>query len=162
MKRKNNEIRYRIYRNVNEALEELKKINPADLTSDETTLAEAIRFCREVMTVLVGCDELQFTEEQQRELSEQLKALGCVTYDAANKKYKSSASFKRTIGTPGSIEYPLSAFSQLIDTDRGTFLTGMDLITDGGMSGDGWTGRWLKAQKRSFFEILSSAVRERE
>lgn len=139
------------YQSVDEAILALTKIEVADLTSEKTPLKEAIRLCREVLTVVLKCENLQFTDMQIEEFQDYLKMLGCATFLAAADKFKSGR--EQTIaqinGKKNNIEFPLCAFTNLIDCGKDTFRYGISKLTDGRRQKCSWADVWLSAQEKA-------------
>ena len=137
-----------VYHSLNEALNALKEVKPVDLRNGTTSIEEAVTFCQEVLLILQKSSDLSLTPEQQKQYSEALKAIGCVNYNDAHKSYKTAT--KNNIGAllqeENNIEFPLSAFTQLIDTTPDSFEYGMSKLTDGDLQYS-WIGEWLRTQE---------------
>ncbi|MGN1201545.1 MAG: hypothetical protein ACI4R8_04770 [Candidatus Caccovivens sp.] len=145
------------YKNVREAVEALLEIEPVDLKSRNTSNEDAVKFCREVLTVLMGCENLNFNGTEQMYISDALKSIGCVKYKNAANQFKSNKT--ETIGCisekPNSIEFPLECFTRLIDADQDTFSYGLSKILDGGEK-HSWVASWLSAQEKADNKIVET------
>ena len=133
-----------VFHSKEEAFEALSAIKPCDLTSNETKLEDAVNFCKEVMTVLIKCEDLRL---DHKELETALTNLGACTIDNASKKFRTNA---RTIGDiltkKNNIEFPLSVFTQIIGTSDESYRYGFSRAVDGGKKG--WIGEWLYTQNQ--------------
>ena len=125
----------------------LTEIEPANLKSSATSMEDAVRMCKAVMTVILKCEDLHFDDQQRTEFQETLKALGCATFDQADAKFKplGDATIGEIVGKKNDIQFPLSAFTNLIDCSKETFDFGKAKMTDGGEKSS-WVGEWLAAQ----------------
>ena len=135
-----------VYHSFEEAMTDISKIEPVDLKSNDVSMEEAVKFCEKVCTSILKCEDLRFTDEQMKQFSDALEAIGCTTYKKASMKFHSNKETGIGIDEPNNIAFPLSAFSQLIGTDRDTFAFGLSKMTDGGLE-NSWIGIWLKAQE---------------
>lgn len=135
-----------MYKDFNEAMRDLSKINYTDFTSSKTSKKDAQKTCKDIMSILQKCEDLKFNEEQQKDFSSMLKSKGCVPYKQANEKFfdNDGKDFGEKITQRDSIEFPLSVFAQLIDTSPKTFKYGMSRTIDGGEYS--WVSQWLDAQ----------------
>lgn len=137
------------YQSFNEALTVLKGIKPANLKSNYTSKTEAVRLCKEVLTVIQKCERLKFDTVKSYMLQETLKSLGCVKYDEANDKFKTSGAsmIGEVLGIKNNIEFPLSFFTNIVGVEQDTFHYGMSKAMDGGKE-NSWVGCWLAAQNK--------------
>ena len=139
-----------VYHSVDEAILALTEIKPADLKSEKTTLGEAVRLCKEVLTVVLKSEDLEFDDKQIKVFQKTLKALGCATYEDANEKFKTAG--EGVIGQvrtkENNLDFPLTAFTGLIDNKSSSFRTNLAKFTDGG-EGICWISGWLSAQERN-------------
>lgn len=143
-KRKHEEF---VYHSVDEALEALSKVKPVDLVGGSTSMDDAIEFSKEVLLIIHKCEDLRFTEEEQKQFSDALKAIGCATYKTVNPKYVTDPT--KTLGQiikTNDIDFPLSCYSQLIDVKPSTFSFGLSKLCDGDIEYS-WISSWLKAQE---------------
>ena len=140
-----------VFHSTSEAILALTEIKPVDLTSDKTTEKEAMRFCKEVMTVILKCEDLHFSDEDRALLQDTLKTLGCVETKDVSQKFLTLGS-RTTIGTlsklKNNIQLPLSCFDQLLSEDKDTFEFGKSKMTDGGEKYS-WIGEWLQTQEKA-------------
>lgn len=132
-----------VFHSEEEVFEALKKIKPCDLTSNKTSVEDAVRFCKEVMTVLLKCEDLC---PNHRKMEEALTALGACRYDDANKKFKTDAEkLSEVLTKKDNIEFPLSVLTQIIGSSYNSYKFGLQRATDGGKKYS-WVGEWLSAQ----------------
>lgn len=107
---------------------------------------------KRVMINIQKSVNFNFDEQQRKEYSEALKQLGCTTFKNAHNCFKGES---RTIGEVlklnGNIEFPLSALSQLIDTDESTFSYGLSKMAEGNEYS--WVSQWLNAQGVEYDKI---------
>ena len=138
-----------VYHSTDEAMEALSKVKPVDLVGGTTSMSDAIEFSREVLLIIHKCEDLRFTEEEQKQFSDALKAIGCATYKTVNQKYVTDPT--KTLGQiikTNDIDFPLSCYSQLIDVKPSTFSFGLSKLCDGDIEYS-WIGSWLKAQEKA-------------
>lgn len=131
------------YESVTEFFRDLSKIEKFDYKSSKSSMEDAIEHSRKVLTVLLKSEGLEL-EKDRKDVSEALKIIGCVPFKKADKKFRSN----QNIGVllfEENVAFPLSAYTQLIDTKEDTFSYGLEKMLDGGA--DGWIGSWLTTQK---------------
>ena len=145
-----------VYADFEQMIKDLGNIKSCDLTSETTSLEDALKLCKKVMTIFLKAEDLNLSFEQQKQLCQRLEGLGCCKYKNAAEKFcanfNSSASVDSILCKEQNIEYPLLAFSQLLDVDHETFVDNFKHLTKGG-KGESLCGQWLQAQektKRSF------------
>ena len=140
-----------VFHSTSEAILALTEIKPVDLTSDKTTEKEAMRFCKEVMTVILKCEDLHFSDEDRALLQDTLKTLGCVETKDVSQKFLTLGS-QATIGTllksKNNIQLPLYCFDQLLSEDKDTFEFGMSKMTEG-REKNSWITKWLQTQEKA-------------
>ena len=140
-----------VFHSPSEAMLALTEIEPVDLTSAKTTEKEAMRFCKEVMTVILKCEDLHFSDEDRILLQDTLKALGCVETKDASRKFLTSGS-RATIGNllkaKNNIQFPLYCFDQLLSENEDAFNYGKSIMTEGGEK-HSWIGEWLQTQEKA-------------
>ena len=67
----------------------------ADLSSDETSMADAMKLCKAILGITARCPDSIFftadlTEENAKEFSDTLKSMGCLKWKDASPKFKST------------------------------------------------------------------------
>lgn len=149
------------YKDFEHIMSDLNKIKSCDLTSEETSIADALAMCKKVMKILDKSEDLankwffsseNLTNEQFEQFGNKLKELGCCKYkDAANKfavNYNNFDSVDKMIKIQNNIEYPLFVFSQLIDVDKESFVGNLRRTT---MSEESKSlcGKWLETQEKA-------------
>lgn len=133
------------YEHVGEVFAALEPIEGVDLTSKDTTVEMALPFCKEVMKVISRCEYLQFKRQDAYKLSEILKAKGACAYKKANPELLSvKGGVGVLMGLKNNVQFPLSAFTQIVDASYETFTFGMSMLTEGGEHS--WCDIWLKNQ----------------
>lgn len=104
------------------------------------------------MTIFLKAEDLNLSFEQQKQLCQRLEGLGCRKYKNAAEKFcanfNSNASVDSILCKEQNIEYPLLAFSQLLDVDHETFVDNFKHLTKGG-KGESLCGQWLQAQEKT-------------
>lgn len=138
-----------VYHSVDEALLALTEIEPSNLKSEKTTKKDAVRFCKEVMTVILKCEDLHFDNKQAKEFQDTLIALSCTNYAQANEKFKPSkqATIGRLLQQENDIGFPLNVFTNLMDCNSSDFNSNKAIVTEVGIK-NSWTGMWLANQER--------------
>ena len=141
-----------VYADFEQMIKDLGNIKSCDLTSETTSLEDALKLCKKVMTIFLKAEDLNLSFEQQKQLCQRLEGLGCCKYKNAAEKFcanfNSSASVDSILCKEQNIEYPLLAFSQLLDVDHETFVDNFKHLTKGG-KGESLCGQWLKAQEKT-------------
>lgn len=141
-----------VYADFEQMMKDLGNIKSCDLTSETTSLEDALKLCKKVMTIFLKAEDLNLSFEQQKQLCQRLEGLGCCKYKNAAEKFcanfNSSASVDSILCKEQNIEYPLLAFSQLLDVDRETFVDNFKHLTKGG-KGESLCGQWLQAQEKT-------------
>lgn len=141
-----------VYADFEQMIKDLGSIKSCDLTSETTSLEDALKLCKKVMTIFLKAEDLNLSFEQQKQLCQRLEGLGCCKYKNAAEKFcanfNSSASVDSILCKEQNIEYPLLAFSQLLDVDHETFVDNFKHLTKGG-KGESLCGQWLKAQEKT-------------
>lgn len=141
-----------VYADFEQMIKDLGNIKSCDLTSETTSLDDALKLCKKVMTIFLKAEDLNLSDEQQKQLCQKLKDLGCCKYKNAAEKFcanfNSSASVDSILCKGQNIEYPLLAFSQLLDVDHETFVDNFKHLTKGG-KGESLCGQWLQAQEKT-------------
>ena len=140
-----------VYADFEQMMKDLGNIKSCDLTSETTSLEDALKLCKKVMTIFLKAEDLNLSFEQQKQLCQRLEGLGCCKYKNAAEKFcanfNSSASVDSILCKEQNIEYPLLAFSQLLDVDHETFVDNFKHLTKGG-KGESLCGQWLQAQEK--------------
>lgn len=131
------------YETLEEFYSDLSKIKKVDYTSAETSMESAIAHSRQVLTTLLRAQNLDLTNEQQN-LSEALKIIGCVPYQQAHEKFQDRSTIGQLLGKEN-VSFPLSVYQQLIDADPDTFMYGLAKVLDGGNKYS-WISDWLQTQ----------------
>ena len=141
-----------VYADFEQMMKDLGNIKSCDLTSETTSLEDALKLCKKVMTICLKAEDLNLSFEQQKQLCQRLEGLGCCKYKNAAEKFcanfNSSASVDSILCKEQNIEYPLLAFSQLLDVDHETFVDNFKHLTKGG-KGESLCGQWLQAQEKT-------------
>lgn len=141
-----------VYADFEQMIKDLGNIKSCDLTSETTSLEDALKLCKKVMTIFLKAEDLNLSFEQQKQLCQRLEGLGCCKYKNAAEKFcanfNSSASVDSILRKEQNIEYPLLAFSQLLDVDHETFVDNFKHLTKGG-KGESLCGQWLQAQEKT-------------
>lgn len=141
-----------VYADFEQMMKDLGNIKSCDLTSETTSLEDALKLCKKVMTIFLKAEDLKLSFEQQKQLCQRLEGLGCCKYKNAAEKFcanfNSSASVDSILCKEQNIEYPLLAFSQLLDVDHETFVDNFKHLMKGG-KGESLCGQWLKAQEKT-------------
>lgn len=141
-----------VYDDFEQMIKDLGSIKSCDLTSETTSLEDALKLCKKVMTIFLKAEDLNLSFEQQKQLCQRLEGLGCCKYKNAAEKFcanfNSSASVDSILCKEQNIEYPLLAFSQLLDVDHETFVDNFKHLTKGG-NGESLCGQWLQAQEKT-------------
>ena len=141
-----------VYADFEQMMKDLGNIKSCDLTSETTSLEDALKLCKKVMTIFLKAEDLNLSFEQQKQLCQRLEGLGCCKYKNAAEKFcanfNSSASVDSILCKEQNIEYPLLAFSQLLDVDHETFVDNFKHLTKGG-KGESLCGQWLQAQEKT-------------
>lgn len=141
-----------VYADFEQMIKDLGNIKSCDLTSETTSLEDALKLCKKVMTIFLKAEDLNLSFEQQKQLCQRLEGLGCCKYKNAAEKFcanfNSSASVDSILCKEQNIEYPLLAFSQLLDVDHETFVDNFKHLTKGG-KGENLCGQWLQAQEKT-------------
>ncbi len=133
----------------------LTKIKPADLKSSQTTIEDAITMCKEVMTVILKCQDLKFTEKEREDFGNALKALGCAKVEEASQKFQplNDATVGEILNKKNNVQFPVWTFTILTDC-RESFYYGLAKITDGGRENSD-IAVWLNAQEKTTFPETS-------
>lgn len=141
-----------VYADFEQMIKDLGNIKSCDLTRETTSLEDALKLCKKVMTIFLKAEDLNLSFEQQKQLCQRLEGLGCCKYKNAAEKFcanfNSSASVDSILCKEQNIEYPLLAFSQLLDVDHETFVDNFKHLTKGGKGGS-LCGQWLQAQEKT-------------
>lgn len=141
-----------VYADFEQMIKDLGNIKSCDLASETTSLEDALKLCKKVMTIFLKAEDLNLSFEQQKQLCQRLEGLGCCKYKNAAEKFcanfNSSASVDSILCKEQNIEYPLLAFSQLFDVDHETFVDNFKHLTKGG-KGESLCGQWLQAQEKT-------------
>lgn len=104
----------------------LKQIKPCDLTSETTSLRDALKFCEDVMIVLKRATNLDFalSSEQRTQVSKMLRALGCCKHDEAAQKFiklPEKSSLDDMCAAENNIQFPLTIFTKIMDDSPDIF-----------------------------------------
>lgn len=140
-----------VYHSANEANLDLTKINPIDLTSEKTTMQEAVSFYKEVMTVVSKCDGVHFTDEDRKIFQDTMKKLGCVAYDNANEKFHGDSEGKKggyCVFKKDNIEFPLIVTTKLLGAETAKDFNWQIEAHSRELSGDpSLVLQWIEEQK---------------
>ncbi len=129
-------------------MSDLDKIQPVDLMSEKTTMKEAVKWAKSILNSIINNGIRSISDENRQIFSDKLKKLGALNFEQLKQTPffdSESKSVEDIMSKQDSIEFPLSAMAQLVDTDKSTFDFGFSLIFDGGKSS--WAGTWINAQK---------------
>ena len=123
-----------------EFFEDLKDIQPCDLRDNNTRETDAVKFCKEIMECFVRSSK--FTPNQDK-LALLLYRLGACEYDKAAKKFLGlePSSIGVSLNEKNNIEFPLSVFTQILNTSESSYKYGWAKAMDG------WIEDWLKTQE---------------
>ena len=132
------------FTSIYEMLDDLNKIEPLEKDlSQEQDMDKAVELCKRVLTNIQKAPAKFFDSKSlMKEYSETLIKKGCVIFEHANDcfKTKEASSLAEIIDLQNDINFPLCCFSQLIDSDEKTFMTGINKLHGG------WAEQWLHAQ----------------
>lgn len=134
------------YENVEEFFRDLSKIETFDYKSADSNMEDAVEHARKVLKVLMKSEKLDLNKYRE-DVSKALKIIGCVRFDEADKKFKSDHSIGEMLYEEN-VAFPLSAYTQLIDTKESTFSYGLGKLLDGGAEYS-WIGSWLATQQKA-------------
>lgn len=107
-------------------------------------MEDAVSHSRKVLTVLAKSEYLNLKKNRE-EVSEALKIIGCVPHNKADEKFLVSDNLETMIYSEN-VAFPLSAYTQIIDTNGGTFSFGLDMLTEGGAK-NSLVSTWLAVQQ---------------
>ena len=134
------------YENMEEFYRELSQVGKVDYQSAETSMEDAVAHSRKVLTVLLKSRNLTSEiNKEQHNVSEALKAVGCVPWKEADKKFQDGSSIGELLYREN-VSFPLSAYTQLIDTKPDTFSYGLSKLLDGDERYS-WVSEWLSTQE---------------
>lgn len=144
-----------MFKNENEFFEALDLIQPCDLKDGKTSTKDAVKFCRQVLDCFY--EARHFVPNKER-LETKLVDLGACNYRSASETFKTSG--KNTVGDAmklkDNIEFPLLAFSQIIDTKPSSDSTAWEfnwgIMTDGNEYS--WINQWLTSQQKNDEKIM--------
>ena len=141
-KKKNAEPEF--YKNNEEALVDLLDIKPCDLKSEETSLSDAIKFCKDVFDVLRKIRFFSLTPELYKEIDEVLKGMGAANaYNVAEKfKVPIGVYYDRACKQTGNIWAPVIVFTAFLDNEKGPAAYWCARMRE-----DGVFEKWINAQK---------------
>lgn len=110
-----------VYHSANEANIALTHLKPIDLTSEKTTMKEAVDFCKDFMVILSKCEDLEFSDEDRKIFQDTMRVLGLASYDEVNEKFKGDSEGRvigRCIEKQDSIEFPLIVATKLLKAEN--------------------------------------------
>ena len=141
-----------VYKDFGEMMEDLNKIKPCNLSSNETSFASAQKMFEKILTSFVKAEDLTLTAENQEWISNKLESLrGCKEKQISEKFFpnlESAKSVDEIICKGNSIEYPFLVVSNLISLKGNDFTAYFNYLTDGGLK-ESPCGKWLKAQENA-------------
>ena len=132
------------YKNNEEALLDLINIKPCDLKSEETSLSDAIEFCKDVFEVLRKIRFFSLTPELYKEIEETLKNLGAAgSKDIAEKfQVPIGVYYGRACKETGTIWAPVIVFTAFLDNEKDPAAYWCARMRE-----DGVFQHWTEAQK---------------
>lgn len=135
---------FKYFENEQEMFTVMKYLKHCNLASEKTELSDAVEFCKTIFECFLRAEH--FTPNHEKlELS--LYRLGACKYnDAANKFIANGdASIGELLSSVDDIGFPLSAFSQILDTSDSDYRLGWSKLMDGGKD-NSWVSEWLNTQ----------------
>lgn len=116
------------------------------------------------MIILGKADNILYSlsTQEMKDFSDMLRSIGCVPYNEAHPSLINNdlEYVGQQMDAKDSIDFPLSAFTQLIDSEPSSFTYGASKLLEGDFEYS-WLGTWLKAQgitdpNKHYEEILDS------
>ena len=134
-----------MFKDEEELFEALGEVEPCDLRDEKTTTEDAVKFCKGVMTCLARAENLVPNKDR---LAAALYRLGACEYKKAPAKFLviENATVGMTLEAKNNIQFPLSAFSQLLSAKQSTFIVGWEKVVEGGKYS--WANTWLESQQQ--------------
>ena len=133
-----------VFKNEEEFFEELKKIKPCDLRDENTKIKDAVEFCQAVLKCF---DAAGFLPDQDK-LALALYRMGACEYGKAAKHLLpiKDAYLRDVLTAKNNVQFPLSVFSQILNTEPDSYEYGW------AKAKDVWISNWLNTQKEQTFE----------
>lgn len=128
-------------------MSDLNNIEPVDLMSEKTTMKEAVKWAKSILNSIINNGIRSISDENRQIFSDKLKKLGALNFEQLKQTPffdSESKSVEEIMSKQDSIEFPLSAMAQLIDTENDTFNIGFEMAFTGGKYS--WINEWLEAQ----------------
>lgn len=143
----------------------LKQIKPCDLTSETTSLRDALKFCEDVMNVLRRATNLDFilSIEQRTQLSKMLRALGCCKHDEAAQKFiklPEKSSLDDMCAAENNIQFPLTTFTKIMDDSPDIFRRTLRNNNNAFFETDYtyiYNRKWLETQQKAYSKDAEQA-----
>lgn len=132
------------YTDLKELYRDLSKIETIYYTTDEIAMEQAVEHSRKILTAFYKARNLDLRSEREH-ISTALCMMGCVKWNSAHGKFKVGA---RTLGESifeNNTVFPISFYTQLINTDAFTFDTCIADFMDGEEMS--WVAEWLIARQ---------------
>lgn len=145
-----------VYHSFDEVVDALKQIKPCDLTSETSSLKDALKLCEDVMLVMMKAEDLSFSSEQKEKFSKMLRALGCCAQDEAAQKFiklPKGSGFGVMSVSENNIEFPLFAFTN-IHGSPASFNFGLEIV---GSNDAGFGKDWLETQQKAKAKAVEQA-----
>lgn len=148
-----NEYKKRIFESEEEFFRALSAIKPCDLRDDETSMEDAIRFCKDVLTCFLKTGYM-VPDKDKTELC--LYRLGVCEIDKVAPKFAIKEDARvGDILVKGNIQFPLIAFDQVfICKDQESLHCSWIKLTEGGFE-NSWVAEWIDKQDEKKQENLA-------
>lgn len=140
------------FKTTSEMIKELSELDFVDLSSPTTSKEDAVKHCSKVLKTLFRGYGLYLRKKDINSISTTLKKIGCTTYQNADEHFTTSEPYD-SLTAKNDIGFPLSLFSQLIDTSYSSFMYGFEKAFDG--DEHSWVADWLKAQGEEFTPVTN-------
>lgn len=147
-----------VYHSFDEMVADLKQIKPCDLTTETTSIKDAVKFCEDVFLVMIKAEDLRFSDEQATQFSTMLKALGCCRYNEAAQKFIKfpDTAIGDLSATENNIEFPLYVFDNIVEESPSSIRSNLTAFVDGGMDGV-YCGTWIQTQQQAKAKAVEQA-----
>ena len=147
------------YKTVEELFNDLRDIEPMDLTSGENRSVDVFCHLSQIMNCLVRGEDVLY-EARKQGLSEELRKIGCTRYAYVNEKYTSSyiGSTRDAAKQLGNLAFPLTIITNLITSDV-NFDYAYEMFIEGGENS--LLGEWIETNKELFEGVMESRWKNR-
>ena len=134
------------YESMEDFYRELSQVGKVNYQSAETSMEDAVEHSRKVLTVILKARNItsEMNKEQQN-VSDALKAVGCVPWKEADEKFQDRSSVGELLYKEN-VSFPLTAYTQLVDASENTFSFGLSKLLDGDERYS-WISEWLSTQE---------------